>query len=135
MASSSPFTYTHRVILGRIKKALNRESSRSITLDYGVTEDRLIFHATLSVQKSSDHPKEPLAAVLTGPAVGGDGYAVLSADGSTLANGVTFHHAAKVVRSVAWRGSYMSLDGLTFQSTPLGDVELHRKSAPQNNKV
>ncbi|MFC5605202.1 hypothetical protein [Variovorax soli] len=104
-------------------------------MDYGATEDRLIFPATLCAAEVTGGTKEPLVSILTGPAIGGDGYAVLAADGATLANRVSFVLAAEVARAAAWRVRDMGLSGLTFECSPLGEIQLRRKPLPRNNKA
>lgn len=128
----SPFTYTQRTVLERVRKAMNRHASRLVTVNYGATDDGLVFAATLCLSGPTD---SPLVTILTGPGIGGDGYAVLAADGSTLANGVPFHIAATVAQSAACRACDISPAALTIGPSAFGSRGRPRKSAPRLNKA
>jgi hypothetical protein len=94
------FTYTQRLVIERLRKDLSRRILRPITVIYWAPSDRLVGIASFCIE-GAGRDAGPLASILTGPGIAGEGYAVDAGDGSPLAEGVSFAHAEQVARLAA----------------------------------
>lgn len=105
MQLQSTFTPAHRVAIDLLCKELTRRAQRTVTADYGQTECGRYHDAALCVESlpaGSWGHSGPLVSILAGPDVPG-GFAVLTADGAPLAEGVTLEHAVQAARFEAVR--------------------------------
>lgn len=119
MAPLSPFTYTQRLIIERMRKDLTHCLLRPVSVVYWAPNDGFVSVASLCVEGTGQYTG-PLASILTGPGIAGDGYATEAADGSTLATGVRFPDAAKIARLAAIR-SYPALSREQTRSRSRGN--------------
>lgn len=133
MTTQSPFTYTHRIVIERMRKALGRQLCRPVTVEYGRPAEGLVFDASFRIEDARGRARKPLASILTGPGIGGDGYSVLAADGTPLANGIRFHVAAQMAGFAASRLSHIATADLKFGPSPAVLTRDHRKPASRNN--
>lgn len=109
MTRRSPFTHTQRIVLERMRKALGLQFCRPVTVEFGRPVEGLVFDASFRIDDARGRGLRPLFSILTGPAIGGDGYCVLAADGTPLANGIRFHVAAKMARFAASRLNHIDV--------------------------
>jgi hypothetical protein len=96
------FTYTQRVFIERMRKDLSRCLLRPITVIFSVTSDGLVGVASFCAD-GTGRDGGPLASILTGPGIAGDGYSVEAANGSPLAEEIPFVYAVRVARRAALR--------------------------------
>lgn len=106
MQTQTILTFTQQASLERLRKELTQRLQRTVVVEYGATEDGLFYDAAFSIEclpVGSLGSPGPLVSILAGPGIGGEGYAVLTADGSALADGVSFSDAERAARFEAVR--------------------------------
>jgi hypothetical protein len=105
MQLQSAFT-AHRAAIEALRKELTRRVQRTVTIDYGATDDGREHDATFVVEELPEGAlgrPGPLVSILTGPGIKGDGFVVMGSDGATLAEGVSLDRAVQSARFAAVR--------------------------------
>jgi hypothetical protein len=100
------FTTAHRAAIEALRCDLTRRVQRTVTAEYGETEDGTFHDVALCVESlPAGAWGEPgvLVSILTGAGIGGDGFVVLAAAGDPLADGVDLAHAVQSARFTAVR--------------------------------
>ena len=118
-----------------MRKALGLQFCRPVTVEYGRPVEGLVFDALFRIEHARGRAPKPLVSILTGSGIGGDGYSVLAADGTPLANGIRFHVAAKMARFAASRLPQIDTADLTFGSTSVVLPRDHRRPLSRNDKA
>lgn len=107
MHEKSILTFTQRAAIETLRKSLTRRFQRTVTVDYGYTDDRQIHDALLGIEMlregALNGAPAPLVSLLAGPGIGGHGYAAMSAQGLPLADGMSFVGALQAAKFAALR--------------------------------
>lgn len=101
-AQASEFIPAHRAAIESVCLQLSGQYGLTFIAEYGQTECGQFHDAALCVDEDGACGS-PLVSLITGPGIAGDGFAVMGADGSSLADRATFTKALRVAQTVARR--------------------------------
>lgn len=104
MQAPTTFAATHRASIEALRDNLSSRLQCDLDADYGDADCGLLDAALCvnSLPWGSFGAPGPLVSILAGNGAG-DGYAVMGADGSSLAHGVTFARALQCAKFAAVR--------------------------------
>lgn len=100
MQNPSTFTEAHRADIAALCAELSERIGQPMTADYGASDCGQLQDAALCVDVDD---RAPLVTIIVGPGISGGGFAVMAANGSSLAHDVSFAEALRSARTAGAR--------------------------------